>query len=264
MTYLSKNSKKDRSLVKALLIPIGILIVVIVLFFSFSHAIGSFVMAVGRPLWLTENSIADRFDTFTLNLSTKKELADDNSALRQQIETLRTELQTTQTIENENETLKAALNRSDTGTSTLAVLLTKPPFSPYDTCIVDIGRDHDVTLGNNVFVQGDVLVGKVTEVYTHTSQVTFFSSPGQKFDAIVGKNNVEGAAQGEGGGNFVMTLPKNAGIEKGDAVILPSLSTDVYGIVNDIENSPNDSFMQIYFRNPVNISELRFVEVEEK
>ena len=69
-------------------------------------------------------------------------------------------------------------------------------------------------------------------------------------------------ATARGGGNFEMTMPKDLTLSKGDQVVLPGLNSYVLGVVQTIISDPRDPFAKALLVSPVNIQELKFVEVE--
>jgi hypothetical protein len=69
---------------------------------------------------------------------------------------------------------------------------------------------------------------------------------------------------GRGGGNFEMIIPRDFIILKGDEVVLPGIVPYVVGIVETIISDPRDSFTKALLVSPVNIQELKFVEVESQ
>ena len=64
-----------------------------------------------------------------------------------------------------------------------------------------------------------------------------------------------------GGGNFEMILPRDFILERGSVVTLPGIFPYVVAIVDTIISDPRDSFAKILLTSPINIQELKFVEV---
>jgi len=60
-----------------------------------------------------------------------------------------------------------------------------------------------------------------------------------------------------------MILPRDFVLEKGNEVVLPGITPYVLGIVQSILSDPRDSFQKALLVSPVNIQELKFVEVEQ-
>jgi len=67
---------------------------------------------------------------------------------------------------------------------------------------------------------------------------------------------------GRGGGNFEMIVPRDFTIVKGDVALLPGIFPYVLGVVEIIISDPRDPFIKALLVSPVNIQELKFVEVE--
>ena len=59
-----------------------------------------------------------------------------------------------------------------------------------------------------------------------------------------------------------MILPRDFVLEKGTEVVLPGITPYVIGIVQTIISDPRDSFQKALLSSPVNIQEIKFVEVE--
>lgn len=68
---------------------------------------------------------------------------------------------------------------------------------------------------------------------------------------------------GRGGGNFEMVMPKDLTLAKGDQAVLPGIVPYVLGIVETTISDPRDPFQKALLVSPVNIQELKFVEVEK-
>ncbi|MGH7249772.1 MAG: hypothetical protein ACREGC_02255, partial [Minisyncoccia bacterium] len=66
---------------------------------------------------------------------------------------------------------------------------------------------------------------------------------------------------GRGGGNFEMTLPKDVTLQKGDPVVLPGINPYVLAVTQSIISDPRDPFTKALLTSPVNIQELKFVQV---
>ena len=60
-----------------------------------------------------------------------------------------------------------------------------------------------------------------------------------------------------------MIMPKDFTIQKGDQVVMPGLNSYVLAIVQTIISDPRDPFIKALLTSPVNIQELKFVEVEK-
>ncbi len=60
-----------------------------------------------------------------------------------------------------------------------------------------------------------------------------------------------------------MIMPQDFTLVKGDQVVLPGIVPYVLGIVETIISDPRDPFVKALLVSPVNIQELKFVQVEQ-
>ena len=145
---------------------------------------------------------------------------------------------------------------------TLAAILVHPPFSVYDEFIIDAGADHGLSTTSLVYAPGGILIGRVADVMSQTSKVLLFSSPGERYEVMIGSGHAPATASGRGGGQYEAELPSNTSVSIGDFVLAPSLSDKAFGIVTSVANSPTMPFETVFFAPPVNIYQLRWVLVK--
>jgi rod shape-determining protein MreC len=235
--------------------------VIIFLLFTFTGLRGMFLW-IAKPVWQAENNLIMFWkDSFEL-LSSKKSLVEENRQLKETL--LKTDyyILARDFLHSENDDLKEALGRKNgSRQSVLAYVLVKPGKTPYDQIIIDAGSNFGVSVGDLILAEGSVAVGEVIEVFDGTAKVGLYSSPNKTMTVLIGPNAVQADAEGLGGGNFRVRLPKETGVKEGENIIIPSISNNVFGVIEKIESSSTDTFQDIYFKSPVNISELRLVEV---
>jgi len=239
--------------------------IIVVIFFIIIFSLfwtKNMLFSVGTPLWTIKNNI----NSFLLNnigiLNSKKNLLKENGLLKEQIRLDEKNRILFDLLKKENDNLKNILNVKGTNQNLLlSAVLVKPFLSPYDTLIIDVGLSNGVNVGDQVLFDGNIFIGYISEVYKNTSKVILYSSPGEKVGVLIGSNNIGKEAIGLGGGNFKVEIPKEIGVKEGDFVIIPSISTNFFGIVEKIEIKSSDSFQNVLFKNPVNIAELKWVEV---
>lgn len=216
--------------------------------------------AVAAPMLSARLKLERRLDHLSLTWHTKTFLKEENQRLKRELEATRRSLEKLAAIEEENRKFKALLNRRERGSeAVLASVLLKPPQSPFDMLILDVGEDMGVVIGDRIHAQG-VLIGAIAAVFTRSSTARLFSSPGEQVMVEVG-SGIHTRALGEGNGNFSITVPRETEIETGDPVVLPGFDRAFLGNVAVIEQTPTGSFKTVRFRTPVNVGELTLVEV---
>lgn len=168
-------------------------------------------------------------------------------------------------LQKENLELRSLIHSSASSSDPyLAYILKKPPFTAYDSYLIDIGENKEIKVGNRVYGAGNLLIGEIVEINRYIAKVKLYSSYGEKYDVLIGKKNIQASAIGQGGGSFEVILPKDVEISEGDIVTVPDLDVSVFGIVKNIQVDSARSFSTILFSQPLNIYEQKWVLVNVK
>ena len=69
--------------------------------------------------------------------------------------------------------------------------------------------------------------------------------------------------EGRGGGNFYIKIPKNIKVKIGDPVVWPSADTVLLGAVEIVDSGEGDAYSQVYFKSPINMNSLRYVQIQK-
>jgi cell shape-determining protein MreC len=261
MNYLLKSSSfEDRKKqARKRVIIISIILIIALLLLATGPAKKMF-FSVAEPVWQAENSIFN--SKFFQYFKSKRGLMDEKLALEQKLFLAGNLMALNQTLETENENLKDLLGRKDTAQKTiLAAVLVKPPQTPYDSLIIDIGVNNNLKVGDKVMANANIYIGDVSEVLPSSAKVSLYSTPGRKLSVVINNSSVTAEAVGVGGGNFNILLPREIEVKEGDVITIPSITANVFGIVEKVNFKDKDSFQTVLFKSPVNVSELSFVEV---
>lgn len=257
------DRKKKEGRRKVLLVT---LVVLVVLFFVrgfISDPLSRVSQKVFSPLWSVTRGMGEYLRGWGILVQKKNDLSAENMRLREELDAVRMEAYTRDLLRDENEALKEMLGRYPEGDLLLATVLVRPARSPYDTLVIDVGRLHGAHVGSRVLTDGDLVLGEIVTVNDRSSVVRLYSSPGTELSVMVGSSTpIAATAQGIGGGNFLISLPRDTAIVPGDLVLVPSIGTVFSGIVERVETTDVSSFAFIYFKIPVNWNTLRYVYVE--
>ncbi|MCR4330352.1 MAG: rod shape-determining protein MreC [Patescibacteria group bacterium] len=259
MNYRQNNIKRN--------ILVGIFALMVLVSVSYFwggtiyYGISAAAHYVSEPLWKAGSRVSNTASSYAGFLDSKETLKERNDELEQEIQELRLKLLSKNFLLQENKELKAMLGRVSERDVVLAAVLSKPNNSPYDTLIIDIGKDKGVKEGDKVFVEGEIVIGTIQEVYAYSSKVELYSSPGLTHNATLREGTIPATAYGKGVGNFEITLPRDIEIALGDVVTIPDTEVIVLGSVLYIGKDPNSPFQKILVKSPINFSELRWVEV---
>jgi cell shape-determining protein MreC len=230
-------------------------------FFSWT---GQLFNYIGKPIWNAEKFISDQFYNTNYLLRTKESISRENHNLIEEISNIRLTMIDYQILKNENDELKELFGRiSVKDNFILGNILTKPNHSPYDTIIIDIGINTEIKEGDIVYVNGNIPIGIISKVYNTTSLITLYTNPGQKTEGFINMTNSSVVLTGRGGGNFEMIIPIELQVEKGTIVYLPNEKSLVLALVDETISAPTDPFKKIILSSPVNVQNLKWVQIKK-
>jgi rod shape-determining protein MreC len=254
MTYLQPRNPKSGVSGLLVILVIVVILVVGVQFFA-PHILPGIFSTLARPFWRLEFAIESGL------LSSEEKLMSENEALQREVEGVDVRLQQVTALEKENAELKAMLGRGTTTPLLLAAVLRRPPLAPYDQLIIDVGADFDLASGTPVFTPEQIRIGYITEVQGQTSKVRLLSSPGERFDVLIGDQKEPAIAVGRGGGQYEARVSHEANVKEGDFVTIPSLNDTPAGAITAKISDPSEPFDVVLFAPSVNIYKLRWVLV---
>ncbi len=219
--------------------------------------------AIAAPFWRTGLAMEGGVGNFFAFFTSRQALLDELSQLRSTLVEREAGLRELAALKEENVALK---KQSLVGVKEtpllLALVLATPPRSPYDTVILDAGREKGVAVGDEALWDG-VLVGEVSEVVAQTSTVSLFSTSGKKVSlvAIHEGRSIPLEAEGQGGGSFLARLPRDVPIAEGDQVHMSERPLAVFGEVTALKRDESDPFIAVYVKSVAPFSGLRFLSL---
>jgi cell shape-determining protein MreC len=218
---------------------------------------------VSMPFVYTVNAIENKFSNIYQTLRYKSSLVTENKNLSNQILNLNAHYSNYDELILENKELKQSMGRASSTNYILAVVLSKPPSSPYDSVIIDGGERAGMQIGQTVYVNGNVPIGTINDVFLHTALVQLYSSPSQKMDARLDPAHIDVTLFGRGGGNFLVSVPHDLTVEQNSVIVSKEINPHVLGKLEKIISDPRDSSQTLIFSSPININQLSFVQVEK-
>jgi cell shape-determining protein MreC len=268
MTTISPKRKRATARFR-LLTLLGALVAVMLAAALFRGPLASLVWRGGVPLERVRASVAVGMGNFFSSFYTNHSLAAENQRLRQALASTSVLLLDRNLLYAENVELKSRLGRAPQHASVLlATVVSRPPQNPYDVLVLDVGRDHDVSVGDMVAAGGSVYIGRVAEVYATASRVVLFSAAGETYSANLrlsaATSSLAISVQGQGGGSLTAEVPSGIPVSVGDPVLFPSITPEFAAQVVAIEEKDQASFKTVYLQLPVNIYSLEYVEVHRE
>lgn len=214
------------------------------------------------PLWSSKNNTSTvLISVFIESLKGNRRLVEENDRLRSTIESNETLSLQNRMLSDENKVLHSLLGRSRFSSLVLAPVLRTPPGTFYDTLLVDVGKETGIQPGNRVVVNGNIVIGTLSEINGRVGMVVLFSTPGIETEVFLGTSTAHISARGQGGGNFIAEVPRELEVHEGDLITLPGYPTLLFSTIEKIESNPSDPFQSIFFQNIVNVNKLSFVQI---
>jgi len=215
-----------------------VLVVLVVLALVLISA--TFSQSSGGPLHTVQQGMASAFSPLengaTRALKPARDLVNwvsetfnargQNSELKTDVQKLRAKLAKAQSAVGENEQLRKLVGLDQKGVLAgynlvTARVIQRPPSVWYSTVGISAGSGDGVAV-NDPVIDGDGLVGRVTDVTPNTAQVTLITDSESAVSAKVLPNGPEGVAKPEAGDPSTMLLDfidKNAPIHEGQMVV---------------------------------------------
>lgn len=259
------RNKKQISQRKKIIRIILILAVFVILAFSGILPLSKKLFHyIGKPIWETKGIALNSMNDLSYLTRNKSSILKENRSLLEENRKLKISMIDYQILKDENEQLKELFGVIPNPSSfILASILVKPSHSPYDTLIIGVGEENGVLEGFKVYVNGNVPIGVIKEVYAKTSLVELYSNPGKVTTGVVEGLNINVDLVGRGGGNFEMAIPFELIIPNESFITLPSIESEIIAIVEEEISEPTDPIKKVILRAPVNIQNQKWVEVKK-
>lgn len=257
-SFRQDNRRKQKRLQFAILLFL-LLSLLLVLKTPVSNVLGGALHFVGAPFWKADISVADWFHEESALIRSKKDLLNENDKLKELIDRTALDAYSYGLLRDENDMLKERLGRKPEKDLLLARVLATPGRSPFDTLVIDAGSKEGISLGMRIFTDGDFVIGEVTTVFQHSAVVTLYSAPGGTLAGVLAKDGTPVTLSGEGGGNFLITLPRGSSVALGDLVDIPALAPEYAGVVDAVDRPEGQSLAYVYLKLPMNIYQLKWV-----
>lgn len=226
----------------------------------FGQGIGSVVSLVAKParaarIWLSESTSV--VPTYLRDVSS---LIEERDTLRRELASHEGDAATVARLTEEVHLLRTLLS-STTTDSILSGVLARPNETPYDTLLIDRGMEHGVKERAVVYASSKIPIGTVSNVYPASALVTLFTTPGVRSTAYIYGPDIYTTTQGMGGGVMRVSVPQGIELSAGDPVILPSVDSGTYGLIEYVESVESSPLQYGFLTTPVSISSLRYVTV---
>lgn len=265
MNYPLKSNRHDRKkALKLFIIPLLFLVVIVGLNFIKPNLFAPASHVVATPFLKLKDILTKRFSGTLGYFSFKNNLLEENRILKEKLEEFEGVVLRTNLLVKENEELKLEFGRETPSKRILAYVLSSPGSFPYDTLLLDVGTSDGIKDGDKIIVFPGIPFGYIKETYSHTSLARLYSSPGEETTVLIPPDGFMGKAYGRGGGSFVINLPNEMKIKKGDILSFPGITDGIAGIVESVEADDTQALKDVFFRSPFNIYQVNKVYIESQ
>lgn len=148
-------------------------------------------------------------------------------------------------------------DRTDPVGGILAGVLSRPPVSPYDVLIVDVGSNARVSVGSRADGPGGMPLGSVESVTKNSARILLYSTPGKETESWIGETRIPVTLVGEGSGAMSAVVAREAGIAVGDLVYASGPGALPVGSVTAVGNDPSSPRSRVDIRpllNPFSVT----------
>lgn len=168
-----------------------------------------------------------------------------------------------ESLETENERLRGELLEQESSQIRGVKVYSSYPFNSRSEIAIAAGDDRQTKRGDTIIYKGNILVGRVRDVFEKSSVVTTIFDPSWQMTVRIGDSEVD--ALMKGGNELTLTLiPADSQIEEGDLVITSDKDFPYgleLGVISKIENKEGDIFKEAVLEPYLELKTLRDVAI---
>jgi cell shape-determining protein MreC len=213
--------------------------------------------------WRSESYISQSASLVPAWFSDKGELANRINELQEVNDNLKARVTSLEAIESIYYDLIKEVGTSAKKGEILAKIIRRPPFTIFDTYVIDIGLSAGVEVGDLAYVH-DIPVGKVKSVTKNNSTVTLYSSPEEKLLVNFGTSSSQYEAYGVGNAGLRADIPIDTEIVKESKVTLSDREVSILGTVHAIDKDSGNTYQSVYVALPFDISNTGWLNIRKK
>jgi rod shape-determining protein MreC len=185
---------------------------------------------ISSPIrWIETKAI--RIQTVLHVIKNIQSIAQENEQLRQENNTLHGQIGTIQTLQQQNDQLLAASHFINKRPSKLIVgkIFDIQRSSTSSSLLIDIGSAEGIEKSMAVIASGNILLGVIADIYTHSSRVELLDSPTLSVNVRVTETGTLASVHGNGtnqlGTATVDLITNKDVIQEGNTLITSGLDT---------------------------------------
>lgn len=207
-------------------------------------------------------------DKITNFLTTINDLSKENIRLKTDNADLKSRLVENDELKRRLGVLEKELNINGLSTEKkyiVAAVVGRSPSASLDIISIDKGSEDGVK-HNQPAVSGGFLIGKVSQVYTNSSQIELISSHHFLTPVVLQNSRALGLVRGGLKGIQVEQLPIDSAVVTNEVILTSGLAGEFpaglpIGTVAEIVSKPSDIFKTVTVETPINFKQIEIVMI---
>lgn len=253
------NSRRISQIKKLqqILLVVGVCLVVL---FLLPKLFNGAVALIAAPINATKTWAAESSSSLPQYFRNRSELLKEISELRSQVASSNGGRFTLEALVKENDTLRSLLG-DDGEERVVAGVISRPGVLPYDAIMIDKGTDDGVLNGAPVYIGENTVIGIVKNATAKTALIELITTPGFETTVYIIGPDIYTNAIGVGGGQMRVGVPQGITLSEGDLVVLPSVTSGVYGEINLVQSEATRPEQYGYVSPDTPIASIRLVSI---
>ena len=238
--------------------------------FSVFDPLDDIVLSVAAPIESALHNATQPLADLVNNVTDAGRLSDDNQALRQEIERLKSDNARLLASDAELNQLRQLQNirgiRPD-DSFLEANVFAHEPSNLKELIAIDAGSSDGIKEGMAVLTRQGSLIGTITKVLDHSAWVTLIIDPSSAVSALVQESRTQGVVAGAVSGDLTMEfVSETADVKEGDLVLTSGIGgryppNELIGQVVGVDKAAQELFQSVHVKPLADLSRLEGVLV---
>jgi cell shape-determining protein MreC len=252
----SRRISQNKKLIRITVIAVGCILVILLM----PKLVNIAVAIVVAPINISKTWVTQSASSLPQYFRNRSELIHEISSLKADLSAVSGDRSTVQILARENVELRSLLGYEGEE-RVLAGVIGRSGVLPYDSLMLDRGTKNGVVNGAPVYIGENNVIGIIKNATTHTSLVELVTTPAFKTTVYIMGPDIYTNAVGMGGGQMRVGVPQGIVLSEGDLVVLPSVTSGVYGAVSYVQSEASRPEQYGYVSPKIPIASIRLVAI---
>jgi len=252
----SHRTSQNKKIIQTVLVTVTCLAVL----FLVPKVVNIAVSIVVAPVNMTKHWLTESGGNLPQYFRNRTGLMAEIATLQSSLAATRGNHLTVQILADENRELRSLLG--DEGEERiLAGIIGRPGTLPYDSLMLDRGIEDGIVVGAPVYIGENTVIGLVKNATAHTALVELATTAGFEATVYIIGPDIYTNAVGMGGGQLRVGVPQGITLSEGDLVVLPSVTSGIYGVISTVQSEPSRPEQYGYVSPQIPMASVRLVSV---